>query len=466
MISLRAGSATDVGLVRSNNQDSFLVADPLYAVADGMGGAAAGEVASAIAVESLNNGFSRSGPPTPDLLVEAAQAANRAVWDEALANPEMRGMGTTLVAVALVEGPEIAVINIGDSRAYQFHDGDLRQVTVDHNLVAEMEAQGRITKEEAEVHPRRNIMTRALGVEPEVPVDLFMEDPSVGDRYLLCSDGLPREVKDDLIASLLRRIGDPGEVARELVEEAKRRGGNDNITVVVVDVVDAGAAAEEATVVTDALSGAAAADPTSAGPEAAVAGTDAEATQAQPVSAADPTATMALPIVKDTPPPAGPSEEAPDKKRRLRRQRPGGSRPKRRAITARVVVFIVLLLVILAAGAAGVVWYARSTYFVAVQGNQISIFKGRPGGVLWFKPTLAQRTGYPTSQVLNSDLSAIGTGKEEPSLSAAQAYVQTLKGDWTSANPPPTTTTTAPTTTTPPTTRPPATAPPTTKPAP
>ena len=238
MVALRAGAATDVGRVRSNNQDSHLTSDPLYAVADGMGGAAAGEVASALAIEALNNGFHSAETVDPDALIQAAQTANRAVWDEAEANPEMRGMGTTLVAIALVQGPELAIINVGDSRLYVLHEGELRQITFDHNLVAEMVAEGRITPAEAEVHPRRNIMTRALGVEPDVPIDLFVEAPVPGDRYLLCSDGLPREVSDELITSLLTRFADPREAAKELVNEARNRGGNDNITVVIVDVVD------------------------------------------------------------------------------------------------------------------------------------------------------------------------------------------------------------------------------------
>ena len=147
--------------------------------------------------------------PPPTTLLEAAQAANRAVWDQAEANPEMRGMGTTLVALALVDDGRLAVINIGDSRLYVLHEGELRQVTSDHNLVAELVAEGRLSKEEAEFHPRRNVITRAIGVDPEVPVDLFLLDARPGDRFLLCSDGLFRELSDDQIAALLRRLGRP-----------------------------------------------------------------------------------------------------------------------------------------------------------------------------------------------------------------------------------------------------------------
>lgn len=420
MVALRAGSATDVGRVRSNNQDSFLLADPLYAVADGMGGAAAGEVASALAVEALGNGFARSGPPTAESLVSAARAANRAVWDEAEANPEMRGMGTTLVAVALVDataddadegddgnagtagtGPadqQLAIINVGDSRLYVLHRDQLRQITYDHNLVAEMVAEGRITPAEAEVHPRRNIMTRALGVEPEVPVDLFVEAARPGDRYLLCSDGLPREISDDLIASYLRRYADPREAARELVEEAKRRGGNDNITVVVVDVVDDSAPPPAP----EALAAPSPADLTTALP-------------ASPVSPAEIDRTTAVAVVDAFPPPRTGSPT-----------RPGLVRRTRSALTVRVVMFVLLLAIIVVAAGAGIVWYARATYYVGLDGDQVVVYQGRPGGVLGLDPTLREYTHVTTAQVLSSALPALRSGQEVSSLAAANSYVANL----------------------------------------
>ncbi len=166
MMRLRGGGATDVGLVRTANEDQLLIADPLYAVADGMGGAAGGEVASQLAVEALAREFEKSAEPTAANLVASTRAANRAVWDHAVAEPRLRGMGTTLVALVLTDSEELAAINIGDSRLYHYHEGELRQVTADHNLVAEMVLQGRITKEQAEVHPRRNVITRVVGVDP------------------------------------------------------------------------------------------------------------------------------------------------------------------------------------------------------------------------------------------------------------------------------------------------------------
>lgn len=452
MVALRAGAATDVGQVRSNNQDSFLMADPLYAVADGMGGAAAGEVASALAIEALGRGFhTADGAHTPDLLVEAARAANRAVWEEAGANPEMRGMGTTLVAVALVEGPQLAIINIGDSRLYLFHDDELRQVTVDHNLLAEMVAEGRISAAEAEYHPRRNIITRALGVEPDVPVDLFTEDPVPGDRYLLCSDGLPREVSDDRVASLLRRIADPAEAAKELVAEAKRNGGNDNITVVVVDVVDAAATPaapgtpEGVAPPPDATTAIDGSHPTTVAPTVAAADTaGAIGAAAAPASPTETTGTTETAETTDTAGTAGSPGAGPPAAGRARRIRS--------AVTFRVVAFLLIVLIILGAAAVGIVWYARSAYFVGLRGQQIVIFQGRPGGVLGLDPTLKQATPYTTSSVLPSALPSLRAGQEEPSLGAARQYVANLVTAFESAQaaaaPPPTTApTTAPVTT-------------------
>lgn len=409
MIRLRAGSATDVGLVRSNNQDRLLVADPLFAVADGMGGAAAGEVASATAIDSLGAAFEAAAQPTAEALIEAAHSANRAVWEQAESNPEMRGMGTTLVALAMLDDGRLGAINIGDSRLYVLHGGALRQITSDHNLVAELVAEGRISKEEAEVHPRRNIMTRALGVDPDVPVDLFLEEPAPGDRYLLCSDGLPRELRDDHIASLLNRLADPGEAAKELVEEAKRRGGNDNITVVVVDIED---------------------------PEKETALVAATPATAPPARAAAAEAAVSVPP----------------------------SPPKARVVTFRVVAFLVLLIVILGGAAAGIGWYARSGYFVGLRGDKITIFKGQPGGVLWINPTIADATHTTTSDVLPHQVPNLRAGQTEPSLEAARQYINRLVAEAQAARlaavppPPPSSTTTAPTTTT----QPPAATTPTT----
>jgi len=183
----------------------------------------------------------QSGQPSAETLVSAVLRANRAVWERGQQEPSFRGMGTTLVALALVceDGQDVlALVNVGDSRLYLLRDGELEQLTTDHTLVQELVDDGQISEAEAGIHPQRHVLTRALGVDPDVDVDLIEVLPYKGDRFLLCSDGLPREVSDSQIASILRRLADPEEAARELVNEARANGGNDNITVVVVDVVD------------------------------------------------------------------------------------------------------------------------------------------------------------------------------------------------------------------------------------
>ena len=212
------GSATDIGLVRSNNQDQLLVAPGLYAVADGMGGHAAGEVASLTAIKALDAAFEASDERTAGSLESAAKAANRAVWEQARTNRGMLGMGTTLVALAVVEKDDgtsgLAVAHIGDSRLYLYRDKALMQVTVDHSLVQELIDEGQISEAQAAVHPQRHVLTRALGVEPAVDVDMIEIAPEDDDRYLLCSDGLPREASDDQIAAILSRFPDPSEAAK------------------------------------------------------------------------------------------------------------------------------------------------------------------------------------------------------------------------------------------------------------
>ena len=239
MTRLNAGSATDVGRVRSSNQDQLLVADDLFAVADGMGGHAAGEVASLTAVEALRATYHEADGA--EGLVAATHQANRSIFERAQGNPELHGMGTTLVAVALVnEGNEdrLAIVNVGDSRVYLLRDGELEQLTTDHSLVQELVDDGQLTEAEATVHPQRHVLTRALGVDVDVNVDLLQVLPLKGDRLLLCSDGLVRELSDVQVASIMRRLADPDDAARELVSAANNRGGNDNVTVVIVDVVD------------------------------------------------------------------------------------------------------------------------------------------------------------------------------------------------------------------------------------
>ncbi len=238
MTVLRSGSASDVGRVRTINEDRALESLTLFAVADGMGGHVGGEVASSITIETLQAGFTRN--PTTDGLVAAVQEANRAVWERGVGDQALRGMGTTVTAAALVatdDGDRLVLANVGDSRAYRFHANALIQLSVGHSVAEELVARGELSKAEAAVHPHRHILTRALGITPQVEVDIWQVVPEEGDRYLLCSDGLSNEVRPEVITEVLSDVPDPQSAADTLVGLANASGGNDNITAVVIDVL-------------------------------------------------------------------------------------------------------------------------------------------------------------------------------------------------------------------------------------
>jgi PPM family protein phosphatase len=235
---LRPGGVTDTGNVRASNQDQLLTAGDLVAVADGMGGHRAGEVASRLAVDTLQAAFD-DDDPTADGLVAAVRAANRAVWERSEAEAELRGMGTTIAAVALVAdggAKALAIVNVGDSRAYLLEQGGLRRLTSDHSLVADLVRAGEISEDEARVHPHRNVLTQALGVAAEIEPYVDRAVPVRGDRLLLCSDGLFNELDEAQIAAVLAEVDDPTDAATRLVDEAKLHGGNDNITALVLDI--------------------------------------------------------------------------------------------------------------------------------------------------------------------------------------------------------------------------------------
>ena len=244
----RHGALSDIGLHRKTNEDAFVVAPPLFAVCDGMGGAQAGEVASSLAVETLTAAVA-SGRP----LLAAAEDANAAVFARATENIEQTGMGTTLTAMVL-DGDTGHFVHIGDSRAYLLRDGSLQQVSDDHSLVGEMVREGRLTEREAQVHPHRSILSRALGTEQVALIDEFEVDLVPGDVILLCSDGLSGPVNADAIKKALGR-DDPHDAAKKLIAEARKHGGPDNITAVVLRFEEEPPADEQATVATAAAAG-------------------------------------------------------------------------------------------------------------------------------------------------------------------------------------------------------------------
>jgi protein phosphatase len=429
MTQLKAGAATDVGRVRQINEDRFLADERLFAVADGVGGHQAGEVASQTSVETLLRTF-MEGEHTTEGLITAAETANQAVWQLAQGSREKRGMGTTLTALALVQedGEEqLALINVGDSRAYLLQQGELIQLTEDHSLVEELVRDGKLTPAEAQVHPQRSIITRALGMEPAIEVDSWEIIPYTGDRILLCSDGLTNELSDERIASTLRQLADPQEAAHDLVRQARASGGSDNITVVVVDVVDDDGRSKQAS--------------------AALAGSK-TGTGSTKVSA-PPTVQAAPPTVEDTAMrvAAPPAPEPPTARRPQLAPPPPAVHHRR--FTWRVAIFVFAIVAVLGTAVYAMAWYARGAYYVGLDNEQVAIFRGRPGGMLWFDPTLVERKQQPPgTDLLPAQRIELEAGHEVSSKAAADRYVNNLRQEVEARRAPTTTTTLFPPTST------------------
>ncbi|MGH2905516.1 MAG: Stp1/IreP family PP2C-type Ser/Thr phosphatase [Solirubrobacterales bacterium] len=235
-------SASDVGRVRKANEDAYFVRSPLFVVADGMGGAQAGEVASQIASDAFSGELDESIAPEPRM-ANVVRRANEEIHVKSLSDPNMQGMGTTLTAALLGDG-ELTIAHVGDSRAYRLREGELTRLTRDHSLVGEMVRRGAITEEEAEHHPQRSILTRALGPEPEVEVDTLSHSVKDGDVFMLCSDGLTGMVSEADIAEVLGSGKAMRECAEELIRRANGNGGVDNITVVAFKVAGSGTKSE------------------------------------------------------------------------------------------------------------------------------------------------------------------------------------------------------------------------------
>ncbi len=234
----RAAGITDTGRRRLRNEDAFICEPPLFAVADGMGGARAGEVAAGLAATAFEEaGADVHGDSGLEALIEEA---NRRIWERSVTDPATAGMGAVITA-ALVDTKTgtVTVGHVGDSRAYRIRDGAIEQLTTDHSLVAELVESGVLTPEEAERHPQRSAITRALGTEPAVSVDTLTVEALPGDLFLICSDGLSSMLEDDEIAELVSSVQrEPAEAAEALVHAANARGGEDNITVVLFELVE------------------------------------------------------------------------------------------------------------------------------------------------------------------------------------------------------------------------------------
>ena len=342
---------TDVGRQRSANEDALVLSPPFFAVADGMGGAKAGEVASAIATEVFQ-GESDSGEPAEAHLARILREANRRIYDLAVADEAHRGMGTTLTA-AKVTGDDVSLGHVGDSRAYRFRDGELEQITRDHSLVAELERSGQITPEAAEHHPQRSIITRALGPEPDVEVDTYTLRGRPGDLFLLCSDGLTSMISDDELSSIVGSATSVDEAADSLVRAANQSGGKDNITVVMFRLgggeTTEGLPAEEETITGEL---------TAAEVQAAGARDTPTAVAAQ-LGQAPPDATVVVP------PERRPARVAPARRRRRR--------------GLRIALRGLVVLALLAGLVTGLYALSRQVYFIGTDdAGLVTLYKGIP----------------------------------------------------------------------------------------
>jgi protein phosphatase len=344
---------TDVGRQRSANEDAFVVAPPFFAVADGMGGAKAGEVASQLAADAFS-GEGESGEAPEEQLSRILREANRRIYELAATDESRRGMGTTLTA-AKVHDSEVSLGHVGDSRAYLMRDDKLEQLTRDHSLVAELERSGQLTPEAAEHHPQRSIITRALGPEPDVDVDTYTLAGRDGDVYLLCSDGLTGMLSDADVAAILRGAASLDAAAEELVHAANQSGGKDNITVVLFRLGEGGdtdGALEPEETIAGTLSAEDVATAEAPGPD----------TQSHPTPAAPPPDARADMTMVQTPERRAPPRRVPRRRRRL-------GAVLRGLVALGVVVAVV----------AGLYALSRQVYFVGTNdAGLVTLYRGVP----------------------------------------------------------------------------------------
>jgi PPM family protein phosphatase len=334
---------SDRGRQRQGNEDSYFVRSPLFVVADGMGGAQAGEVASQMAVESFDRGLPDGTPA--EGLAHIVEDANRRIHERSQSDAQRAGMGTTVTAAYVGEG-EVTIAHVGDSRAYLLRDGDLIRLTRDHSLVGELVARGKLTEEQAETHPQRSVITRALGPEPDVQVDVQAYQARGGDRFLLCSDGLTSMIPEARVKEILEGSESLADAGRDLIAAANDAGGRDNITVLLFRLEDVSA------------------------PAGAEAG---ETSEVDAVGEHQGAATMTLPAVSEAeaPPkrPAEPIAEAP----------PPAAAPRKRRRRRIPGALIALLIAVAIVGAA--LWTAsRAVYFVGVddESQVVTIYRGVP----------------------------------------------------------------------------------------
>jgi PPM family protein phosphatase len=347
-------AATDPGKRRRRNEDAYVVEPPLFAVADGMGGAQAGEIAAKIAASVLRESSGEQA------VVELIKEANRRVYEAAAGDEARSGMGTTITA-AIVEDGAVQIGHVGDSRAYRIREGRLEQLTEDHSLVAELVRSGKLSPEEADVHPQRSVITRTVGTDPDVDVDTFSVDASPGDVFMICSDGLTTMVDDASILEIVERNRASLEkAAKALVDAANKGGGEDNITIVLFEIGDADSSGIEATATLPAIRE----------PEPAV--DEDTLTEADRVPAIDDTTLMTRDELEAMAARDGHGH--------------GGGHHRRVSRTAIVLGSTTLVIVL----AALVVWSLSRSYFVGVESNgKVAVYQGFPwdiaGGVRLYR---------------------------------------------------------------------------------
>jgi PPM family protein phosphatase len=452
---LRYAVRSDVGLLREGNEDSAYAGPRLLAVADGMGGHAAGEVASSLTIAAMAK--LDSEPPGGDMLAElssAVAAANARLQEMIIANPAVEGMGTTLTALFWSDG-HAAVCHIGDSRGYLLRDGELYQITHDHTLVQSLVDEGRISADDVSTHPQRSLLLRALDGRSVAEPDLSVHDGQAGDRYLLCSDGLSGVVSDETLRDTLAGVEDPEAVTRQLIDLALHGGGPDNITCIVADVVDT-AASRAAPAGTPILAGAAAnlhdprlsTDGTGPGPAGGGFGpaegsrgnhyTGIYQTNGQPAT----TGPQPMVAVDDLDPTAMPldldSEDDTDltgiRARRSHRAQPRRIRPPGRRRWPIVTTALVVLLGVVVAGGY-IAWrWSQDQYYVGAdsKNQQVVIYQGvnqRIAGISLSHPS--EQTGIQLAQVPANDRATVMATDAASNLSGARAIVATLRKEVT-----------------------------------
>jgi len=405
-MNVSVGAATDIGQVREGNEDSYLVVEPLYAVADGMGGHRGGEVASSLALETVQGMFERR----EGSLAEQVAEANRAVFDRSQNDRKVSGMGTTLTA-AQVDGNRVHLVHVGDSRAYLLRGGELTQVTEDHTLVHRMVMEGEISEEEAETHPHRSILTRALGVDQNIQVDEGDLEVAPGDRLLLCTDGLTGMVPEGQIREILLESRDPQEAVDKLVKVANRAGGIDNITALILDFANDGS-----------------------GPGATKGSAIRQPTSERPIAPAAPTNRSDITIVGapiPEPPPGSPVAPTSHPASRTDRPAPERSRPGSRRVGRKVGIWTGVTLAIVALGVVGLRLYLDTQWYVGVSNGRVAVFRGVPAEVAGLElHSVVVETSIPARQAEALPIyRQLPDGITADDRAGAEAIVESIRED-------------------------------------